>query len=99
MYRQDRLKKKHRLDKKFTSEKASTCGDGLKVAKLVVAFSSTLHPYGVLPHIPPALLVVCGLLKSLIHRVVYVDLIRNSPYICVMPHMALRGSLFFVFLW
>jgi hypothetical protein len=43
----------------FTSEKATTCGDGLKVAKLVVAFSSTLHPYGVLPHIPPALLVVC----------------------------------------
>jgi ankyrin repeat protein len=27
----------------------------------VVAFSSTMHPYGVLPHIPPALLVVCGL--------------------------------------
>jgi hypothetical protein len=44
---------------KFTSEKATTCGGGLKVAKLVVAFSSTLHPYGVLPHIPPALLVVC----------------------------------------
>jgi hypothetical protein len=48
----------------FTSEKATTCGGGLKVAKLVVAFSSTLHPYGVLLHIPPALLVVCGFIRE-----------------------------------
>jgi hypothetical protein len=48
-----------RLKPVFTSEKTTTCGGGLKVAKLAVVFSSTLHPYGVLPHIPPALLVVC----------------------------------------
>jgi len=29
-----------------------------------VAFSSTLHPYGVLPHIPPAKLAVCGFKRS-----------------------------------